>query len=698
MPQKGEIVENYRLVELLGSGAFGSVYRAENPLLPEIQVAVKFFHIEDPQSSLERSTFLDEARLLTRLRYPSILSIINVGIYQKIFPYIITEYAPKGTLKTYLQNCASQPVTLEEALRILEPIGKALHYAHTQERPIVHRDLKPANILFNANGDALLADFGIAIVLSSNKTHDSNAHGGSAPYMAPEQFNGMTSPKCDQYALGCIAYELLTGGRLFSLSRNSGIEAWWYHHAKKKPVAPRQLNPAIPQQASDAILKALAKRREDRYETVEAFIQALRSSAQPSPAETRQLESTIKSLPQKQRDIADITTKRQSPSPIPDGNNRRNRPWLIPLVVFLLILLSVGGVGVWFVFSSPTANILLTPASKLEQGNFTFTGVSGPSDSSKQQVSVHMLSSSESGHMAAQATGTVAATKAKGTLRFTNTGGYAITLASTTLRGTSGVPVTFDGSIMIPGSGYIFVQGHAVNAGSSGNIPVDDINTLLVPDSNVVYVTNTEGFSGGQDAMPEVLSQDIDKVAKPLIDSLSPKVDRALQKQVKSNESPVSGSHQCRPQQTSDHQAGEHVRSFTVTVSVECSETVYDYAATSQMTTALLKQMAKNDPALGTKWQLDGQVVLIVGNITTTGEQILLPVAAKGLWVYQFTDQDLARLKQQLVHRSKADAQTILQQEHGVISVSITLSKGETMPSSVDDITITSKQLPGAIS
>lgn len=113
-------------------------------------------HLSSPD---ERAQFITEAQLLKKLRHPYILPIIDAGIHEGV-PFIVTEYAAGGSLQDYLKQHPKQPLPLEAALSILVQVGQALQYAHQQH--IVHRDLKPGNILFDAQGKALLADFGIA--------------------------------------------------------------------------------------------------------------------------------------------------------------------------------------------------------------------------------------------------------------------------------------------------------------------------------------------------------------------------------------------------------------------------------------------------------------------------------------------------------------------------------------------------------
>src|SRR5260370_39737330 len=160
-----------------------------------------------------------------------------------------------------------QPMPLSEALRILLSIGQALTLAH--QHHVFHRDLKPENILFNERGEAMLADFGIAVASASAQTYRVG-QGGTPAYMAPEQFEGLVSPKSDQYSLGCMGYELLTGRRPFDPGQG-GFEMIWYQHAHVPPEPPRQWNDAIPEEGEEALLKALAKKRAGRYQAIAPF-------------------------------------------------------------------------------------------------------------------------------------------------------------------------------------------------------------------------------------------------------------------------------------------------------------------------------------------------------------------------------------------------------------------------------------------
>src|SRR5260370_13893382 len=197
------------------------------------------------------------------MSHPHLLPVLDVGIHEKKIPFLVVEYCPNGSLKQYLQRQHPGPLPVEEAVSILTKIGQALHHAH--QHNIVHRDLKPANILFNAKGEVMLTDFGIAVLLEGTTFINPD---GTPAYMAPEQFQGIVSKKSDQFALGCIAYELVTGQRPSLHSRTD------------PPIPPSTLNPLVPPHIEQAILKALTVRHTDRHEDVVTFINALEKTAQ----------------------------------------------------------------------------------------------------------------------------------------------------------------------------------------------------------------------------------------------------------------------------------------------------------------------------------------------------------------------------------------------------------------------------------
>lgn len=291
----------YEIVAALGSGSSCDVYQAKHVILDENTiVALKLLrtHLDSQEA---QDGFKKEAQLLHQLNHPSILPLLAAGFHTDDRPYIVTEYAPQGTLFDRLKQRQRQPFPLEEALTILIQISQGLQYAH--HRNIVHRDLKPANILFNTRGEALLADFGIAIALPSEQTIRHVAE-GTPQYMAPEQFDSLASKKSDVYALGCIAYELFTGHKAITIQADASDEwdlwdGWATRHKKQIPVSPAHYNPAIPRPLEEVILEALEKLRDDRP-SIATFLARLQrfqvssgAPATPPPVARLDLYSTM---------------------------------------------------------------------------------------------------------------------------------------------------------------------------------------------------------------------------------------------------------------------------------------------------------------------------------------------------------------------------------------------------------------------
>lgn len=183
-----------------------------------------------------------------------------------------------------------QPLPLEKAFNIISQVGQALYHAHNQG--IAHHDLKPENILLFTEDDAVLGDFGIALTLKQGKQeYFLTARGqpieGTLPYLAPEQFKGEVSLKSDQYALGCIVYELLTGTRPikaevgYNVNREAIIAIWAKAHANQQPISLRTHNTDLSKQVEAAVLKAIAKNRQDRHASVRDFLIALGLTPEP---------------------------------------------------------------------------------------------------------------------------------------------------------------------------------------------------------------------------------------------------------------------------------------------------------------------------------------------------------------------------------------------------------------------------------
>lgn len=257
-----EQFRGYRLVTQLAKKTKSSLYLARPITAPTEKVTIKIFDSLD--SGIDQEFFYNEVDQLIQLRHTFLNSLLDGGI-EDGRPYLISRYAPNGSLRQRLKSV--RPLTLEDSFLILVQVGQAL--AHTHGWNVVHAHLKPENVLFNAQDEAMLADFIPPSLLKSYFPH-SDLEQEDSQYQAPEQKDGASRRESDQYALGFMAYELLTGEpphAATTFTEGQFIQIY--------PVPPSHIMPALPRYLDDALLKALANDPLERHENVAAFIEAL---------------------------------------------------------------------------------------------------------------------------------------------------------------------------------------------------------------------------------------------------------------------------------------------------------------------------------------------------------------------------------------------------------------------------------------
>ncbi|MCW5574743.1 MAG: protein kinase [Burkholderiales bacterium] len=277
-PQK---IGKYEVQGILGRGGMGVVYKAFDPAIHR-QVAIKTITksaLDPSELQYAIARFRHEAQAVGRLTHPRIAAIYDYGEDENL-AFIVMELVNGKSLYEHLQNKAK--FDLAEVGEIVRQLLDGLGYAHAQG--VVHRDVKPSNILINDDGRIKISDFGIAHLDSSSLTQVGEIM-GSPGYMSPEQFTGEEpDARTDIYSAGVIAYELLAGRKPFT---GSNVEIM-RQVIGERPVNPSEFNPLISVQLDWATHKALAKKREDRFQTSRefalAFVQGIAASLRTAKA------------------------------------------------------------------------------------------------------------------------------------------------------------------------------------------------------------------------------------------------------------------------------------------------------------------------------------------------------------------------------------------------------------------------------
>jgi serine/threonine protein kinase len=319
----GDRVRDYEIEELIGIGGMGEVWRARHLMLQR-RVALKAMarHLSvDPRFS-ER--FIKEARAQASLHHPSIVPVTDV-FQEEGCHYLVMSLIEGRTLEDLLTS-AGGPLPLDEALAIAHNLLDALDYAHQQG--IIHRDVKPSNIMIDRQGHAFLTDFGIAVLVGELRHTRTGTTMGSPLYMSKEQIKrpAQIDHRADVYSAGCVIYQMLAGRTPFvgaELESDTDY-AIWEAQVNRQPEPIRRFNPALSERLSAAVMVALAKEADQRYQGCGEFWRHL---DKPQRYQKTRIEPP--------------RTEKDPPPPPPPPPPRVRWPFLLILGVIVLAALAV---------------------------------------------------------------------------------------------------------------------------------------------------------------------------------------------------------------------------------------------------------------------------------------------------------------------------------------------------------------------
>lgn len=348
--------DRYEVVRLLGTGGMAEVYLVHDRHLGR-DVALKVLSTRYARDAQFIERFRREASSAAGLNHPNIVQIYDRGEAEGTY-YIAMEYLEGRSLKELIVQYA--PLRTQHAVALSMQILEALRYAHRKD--IVHRDIKPQNIIVDDEGRVKVTDFGIARAGSASTMTEAGSILGTVQYLSPEQAQGgQVEASSDLYSLGVVLYEMATGVLPFTGDNPVTIAM---KHVSEAPVPPRVLVPAVPENLERVIMRALAKRPEQRYITAQAFLEDLErvqrgETVAPAPAfapstldphglrddQATQVMGRVPTIPSQPTQVRPSSgTRRGAPSAVsedpPEKNARAWWPWV--LVLFFVLVLAGG--------------------------------------------------------------------------------------------------------------------------------------------------------------------------------------------------------------------------------------------------------------------------------------------------------------------------------------------------------------------
>ena len=266
----GQKISHYKILEKLGEGGMGIIYKAEDIKLKRT-VALKVLPESFTKDEESRRRFIYEAQHASSLQHHNICTIHEIDETEDGKYFIAMDYYEGETLKSKISR---EQLSIDEIVDIITQIAEGLRKAH--EKGIIHRDIKPANIFLTKEGVIKILDFGLAKKVDQTQFTRRDMKFGTTEYMSPEQIKGeKVDQRTDIWSIGVLLYEMLTGQHLFKADYEQAIV---YLVLNQDPEDVRKYRTDVPQKLPSILEKSIAKEREDRYEDVASLIEDLKES------------------------------------------------------------------------------------------------------------------------------------------------------------------------------------------------------------------------------------------------------------------------------------------------------------------------------------------------------------------------------------------------------------------------------------
>ncbi|WP_415172199.1 Stk1 family PASTA domain-containing Ser/Thr kinase [Nocardioides sp.] len=365
----------YELGELLGRGGMAEVRKGTDTRLGRV-VAVKRLRTDLASDATFQARFRREAQSSASLNHPAIVAVYDTG--EEVVddggtvvrqPYIVMEYVAGRTLRDILRE--GRKILPERALEITSGVLSALDYSH--RAGIIHRDIKPGNVMLTPSGDVKVMDFGIARAISdaSSTMTQTAAVVGTAQYLSPEQARGETvDSRSDVYSAGCLLYELLTGRPPFVGDSPVAVA---YQHVREQPQPPSDFDADLPPEVDAIVLKALAKRVEDRYQSAAAMRNDIERYLDGRPISVVAPSPAVPTATAAAQPIAVVPSTTEASGPIAleeeyDDYERGSRMgWIIGTGVIVIALIAVGIWGWGKLFPGAPEQVQVPSLTKLTE-------------------------------------------------------------------------------------------------------------------------------------------------------------------------------------------------------------------------------------------------------------------------------------------------------------------------------------------